>query len=607
VDELNRQAIDVAFNDFPASFELARQAETLAREIDYGRGLAFSQVYQAYFFFQTGRHEEALETASQALDFFEGAKDLEGQARVFSCLSRLYWSLGDYGKAIGNGHRSLELHETTGNLQEKGWTLNLLGGIFHDTGDYAQALTLHERSLAIFRDVSDLEGEGRAHTGMGAVFAVQGKHQLAREQHERSLEISRSIGNKLSEARALTDLGSIFQAAGDLDVALEHQLEALRLRRELGYQQPEVTSLIHLGRLYNRTGDHETARVYLQRALETAVEMNVPPKILQAHEALSESFSLAGDHREALEHYREFHRIKEQVIGEESTTRLKHLEIRHRVEKAEKEAEIARLRHIELAQALDRLKATQAQLIHTAKMASLGDLVAGLVHEINTPVGVIHASADVSQRTLSKLDSSLPAVDAEQRRSLDMLALNQRSIREASERIARLMRSLKTYAQLDRAELQMASVEQGIEATLDLLAPKLGKRVEAVRSYGEVPRVACYPSQLNQAFMTILLNAVESIEGRGSVTVKTWTEGGEVVISIADTGRGIPRDRLDRIFDVGFSEQDSRVRMHVGLSNVQTIVQRHGGTIEVESEPGIGTAFTIRIPREQSPARLAAS
>ena len=96
--------------------------------------------------------------------------------------------------------------------------------------------------------------------------------------------------------------------------------------------------------------------------------------------------------------------------------------------------------------------------------------------------------------------------------------------------------------------------------------------------------------------MTLLSNAVESIEGRGVVKVRTWMDDSEVAVTVSDTGRGIPRSRLDRIFDVGFSEKNSRMRMHVGLSNVQSVVRNHGGTVSVESEEGKGTAFTVRLP-----------
>lgn len=594
---LNKLAGEIVFSQPARSLELAVQAEAISRALDYGKGIADSESNRAYHSYQAGRHEEALELCAKAMDFFREADDPRGQGNVLSCLGLVYWTLGDYEKAVRYSQQCLRLCEAIESPEDKAWVLTILGGIYHDTGDYEQALSLHERSLAIFRELDDPLGEGRALSGMGTVYQAQGKRELALEQHLRGLSLFRSIGNRLSESRALNDIGTLHQATGDLEKALDYHLEALRIRQEIGNLQAETTSLINLGRLYNQKRDPERALEYLDRALALTLGMGARPKIFQAHEALSHSYALLGEYRQAWEHHREFHRVKEEVAGEESSTRLKNLEIRHGVEKAEKEAEIERLRNVELAQVLGELKETQAQLVHSAKMASLGDLVAGLVHEIATPLGVIQASADIAQRTLRKLESG-PA-EATDPRSLQSLDQSHRTILTAVERLASLNRSLKSYAQLDEAEFQLADVRDGIEATLDLIAPKLGDRVQAVKDLADVPSVQCYPSQLHQAFMTLLVNAVESIEGGGTVTVRTWAEGGEVFVRFADTGRGIPRERLPRIFEVGFSERDSRMRLHVGLSNVRTIVERHGGSISVESEVGKGTAFTIGLPLSQ--------
>jgi signal transduction histidine kinase len=587
-DELNRLASELTFSEPDRALELLGQADALSRALGYPKGIADSETNRAYHLYQAGRHEEALELCLRVSSFFRETGDALGLANALSCCGLVYWSLGDYEKSIRNGQESLKLYESLRDREQCGWVLTILGGVYRDTGDYEQALSLHERGLAIFRDIGDPLGEGRALTGMGTVYQAQGKHQLALQQHLKGLALFRAVENRLSEARALTDIGALYQTNGDLEKARECHLEALRLRREARNEQAEITSLIHLGRLYNTKRNPERALEYLDRALSLALEMGARPKIFQAHEAISHARGLLGDHRAALDHHREFHRVKEQVAGEESSTRLKNLEIRFGVERAEQGAEIERLRNVELARALEQLKQTQAQLVHSAKMASLGDLVAGLVHEFATPIGVIQANADLVQRALKRVEAERPLLESAER-SLSTL-------QSATDRLLRLLKSLKTYAQLDEADRKLADIHEGIESTLDLIAPKLADRVETVKDFGDLPSVECYPSQLHQAFMTLLVNGSESIDGTGRLTVKTWLEDDEVLVRIADTGRGIPPERLSRIFEVGFSEKDSRMRMHVGLSNVHAIVQRHGGSISVESELGRGTAFTIRLP-----------
>jgi len=123
--------------------------------------------------------------------------------------------------------------------------------------------------------------------------------------------------------------------------------------------------------------------------------------------------------------------------------------------------------------------------------------------------------------------------------------------------------------------------------------------VRVEKHFEEIPPIACYPNELNQLFMTLLLNASEAIEDKGTISVKTRSDDGRILVEISDDGRGIPTDQLDKIFEVGFSEKYSRVRMHVGLANCYTIVQKHRGDITVESEFGKGTVFLTSLPIEQ--------
>ncbi|NKB71891.1 MAG: HAMP domain-containing protein [Candidatus Latescibacteria bacterium] len=254
----------------------------------------------------------------------------------------------------------------------------------------------------------------------------------------------------------------------------------------------------------------------------------------------------------------------------------------------------------ELEETMYQLRTAQEQLVMKEKMAALGDLVAGITHEVNSPLGAVHSATDVSGRCLDKIDRVLATASAsigeQVQRPMQVLRTNINVTRQAENRLATLMKSLKNFARLDEAEFQAVDLHEGIDSSLTLLESELKGRVEVVRQYGRLPLLLCYPGQLNQAFINILRNASQAIDQEGIITVRTDVLSGRVQVQIIDTGRGIPPDQLERIFEVGFSAGGSRVKMASGLSTVYNIVQRHGGEVSVESQLGQGTTVTVQLP-----------
>ena len=360
--------------------------------------------------------------------------------------------------------------------------------------------------------------------------------------------------------------------------------------------------------LTHQKKEPETALGFLEQALALSTELGAKPKTYQSHEALSETYAALGDYAVALEHERSFHRIKEAVFSDETTTRLKNLQVSFEVEKAEKEAEIHRLRNIELTDALRKLKEAQAQLIQSEKMAAVDRLVAGVAHEVNTPIGAIQSNTNVSQRAVEKIARALDSSrsidelrsNRDLKRGLDTLKVNNETTESAGRRISELVNRLKNFARLDEAEFKLVDVHEGLESTLSLIAPQWKDRIRVIKQFGALPKIECYPNELNQVFMTLLLNASEAIEGEGTITVETATHNGEVSVTTADTGKGIPPDELEKIFDIGISQKGPQLRMHAGLANSYAIVERHRGNIKVESELGKGTTFRIRLPVRQT-------
>ena len=250
------------------------------------------------------------------------------------------------------------------------------------------------------------------------------------------------------------------------------------------------------------------------------------------------------------------------------------------------------------------LRETQAQLFQSAKMASLGDLVAGVAHEFNTPLGSIHANADVAKRATTIVTKALESEDLTDvfprhpklEQALEALREATSTTHTASNRLVGIVKSLRSFARLDEAERKKADLHEGIDSTLTLLRHKLKDGVEVVKNYGDLEDMECFPNRLNQVFMNVLVNAIQAMDGRGTITITTRRDGDSVVLEFADTGRGIPEGERARVFDPGFTTKGVGVGTGLGLSISYRIIEEHNGTIDVSSKPGKGSVFTIRLP-----------
>jgi len=259
----------------------------------------------------------------------------------------------------------------------------------------------------------------------------------------------------------------------------------------------------------------------------------------------------------------------------------------------------------QLQQLLEELERTQAQLVQSEKMAALGKLVAGIVHEINTPIGAINSTADTISKSVAHIVEGIektPPLDSVKGtrqfdNSVQALRDSGSITLAASERITTLVDSLKAFAHLDEATYQTADLHEGLENTLTLLEHDFRGKVRVVREYGEIPKVMCNPGEINQVFMNLLANAAEAIEDRGTITIRTFEKSGNVHIQITDTGVGISPRRCERLFDPVFAQKGVRMKAGLGLFTSSNIVQKHQGRVEVESEVGKGSVFTVILPQ----------
>lgn len=240
-------------------------------------------------------------------------------------------------------------------------------------------------------------------------------------------------------------------------------------------------------------------------------------------------------------------------------------------------------------QTIKELKETQIQLINSEKMASLGQLVAGVAHEINTPVASIKSNNGIVAKLLGAIE------DTELK---EMLTDINEVDKEAVNRISNIVTSLKKFVRLDEAELQEADINKELDLTLDLIRHETKNKIEIIKNYGEIPMVKCFPNMLNQVFMNILVNACQAIDGIGKITISTEFINNRLVVKIKDNGKGIPQNQLDKIFTAGFTTKSSGVGTGLGLAICTKIIEKHKGEITVNSEVDKGSEFIITICSE---------
>ncbi len=274
----------------------------------------------------------------------------------------------------------------------------------------------------------------------------------------------------------------------------------------------------------------------------------------------------------------------------------------------------------------EQLEAAQNQLLQSEKMASVGQLAAGVAHEINNPVGYINSNVATLKQYASdlfdmldayaQLESSIENKDKLKdveviKEKIDLKYLREDIVEligeslEGLTRVKQIVQDLKDFSHVDGGVWEWADLQKGLDSTLNVASNELKYKAEVVKKYGGIPQVECMPSQLNQVFMNILVNAAHAIETRGQITISTGEQGDEVYVSIQDTGSGMSEEIQKRIFEPFYTTKAVGTGTGLGLSLSYGIVEKHGGRIDLHSDPGKGTTFTVWLPIQQNEHRAA--
>ena len=544
---------------------IAAEARAISERIGFTCGHPRALAVEAFVHYIRSDFNTALSLCTEALHCASG--DVETEARTRGVLALVHWNLGNYREALRSSEQAINLLDRPGDEIAKAFAYAVKGGILLAVGELDQALAWHQRSVELLDSAPDqIVGKARALSGLGLTYLAQKRDEEALAALLEALALARQVNNRVTTARALHDVGEAFEALGDDENAVRFHTEALQIRQQDGYERAEATSLLALGRIAARRAQHVEAIELLDRSIKISERLGLKPRVAQSHRALADVYRQTGQLAPAMEHVLAWEKAKSELAIEEASLRYRALELETQLDIVQRHAELEAL-------------------------ASLGSLVSAIVHELNSPLGAIQSSANVSMRAVEKLRAGYDI------KLVQALESNAQLISGAASRISELVARLKVFAGVDQARYGKMDIVSAVKDSIALLRPEFQDRVEVTVEHECIPNIYAYATDLHQLFLNLLRNAVQAIEGAGTVSIGITCDTEWFRIAFKDSGRGIPADALPQLFTPAFSSGSGRVRASLSLFTCMAVAKKHRGTIEVETAVGAGSTFTVFLPR----------
>lgn len=596
IDALNELAWELRGSDVSRSNTLASEARELAIVHQYKLGQARAARTMA----MTIRDEQGLKTmfslAEEARRLFDEVGEAPGRAGSRDFLSSLHELVGDLTGGLELALDALSIARQIGDPVRQGYALSSVGGILAASGEVEAAVDRLREALSLFEKVEDLDGIATISSRLARVLKNAGRTEEALTYAEMCRQAAEANQDEYGRWAALSVMAEVERDRGD-SVRAERLFRAAlgSLKSQPGRSVVGAETQIALGRLLIERGSLADAEAQLGDVL-AGIEDNSVSIVAEAaaHEALAELYESMGKLADTVEHLRKAQELRQRISARDGKNKLAQVEVRTAMETAKRDAEIHKLRFVELHD-------MQSKLVGAEKMALLGKLAAGTAHELNTPLGVLRSNNKLAATAVQRFSSLLQGdtdIAAEAKKLAKVLESCRVASDEAVDRIAAIAQSFTRFSQPDQAELQRFDVRVGLESALALLRPTISEDIKLERHFADVPKIEAWPRELNHAFLTVLQNAAQAVHGSGVISIETRATEEQVVVHIRDTGRGMSVEQAAHLFDVSWSEEGTRTKMRLGLSAAYTTMQKHEGTLEVESALGQGTTVTFRFPRK---------
>ena len=685
IEKLNALAWQTRVSDSLTAEKISRQAFELAATIGYSRGLAEGYRTYAFTLIRQSKLQEALSYCQQALDIFIEIRHIQGQASIYeyfgiiersrgnlsasldyllkgillseqACDDELrslahyhagvtYKYLGQFEQALQQLMEGLRIATEINNWISRSYCINLIGQIYFETGDYANALDYYEQSLQIRKESGDRWGEAGCLDNIGLIHMELKAYEKASICFEQSLSITQSTGHKKGEGNTLYHLGIITMQLGDYSKARQYADRSMQIRKETGDIKGEAEILLFMAELeLTATDDKQTsifAIDFLTNAMQLATQTGSLDLIAKIHFGFYEKYKQLPNYSLALEHLEKYMELSRQIHTDALNRQIQNLEISHRVEKSRQEAEIYKLRNIELANlyqqsekqkdeiavqklnvenTLSDLKEAQEQLIQREKMASLGELTAGIAHEIQNPLNFVNNFSEINKEMIAEMNEEIVKGNYDEVRLIaNNLAANEEKINHHGKRADAIVKGMLQHSRASTGKKELTDINALADEYLRLSYHGLRAKdkefnANFITHFDEsIGTINVVPQDIGRVLLNLYNNAFYAASlpskaspdepvGRGgfkdnpTIWVSTKAEEDKVLIRVKDNGPGIPRNIVDKIFQPFFTTKPTGQGTGLGLSLSYDIIKAHGGDIKVNSKEGEGTQFIIQLP-----------
>mgnify|MGYP000751906196 FL=1 len=600
VDALNDVSWYLRHNDPSAALAYARRAQTVADSVSYARGLGWGFRNEAVAEYILGNYSDALTANLEALRVFERIGAPDGIASAHINIGLVHWQIGNFAEALAYFRKALAQNPPP-----------------------AQRATTHGN--------------------IGLIYAERAEYDSALVHTRKALDLYRSIGERLGESTMLNNTGWIHELRQDYTSALERYQQSLAIRRELGDRRRIASVSISIGSALHQLDRYSESLAYLSQALRLSREIGDKKQVEAAYKEMSDVYADMGNFEEAYRQFVRYAAVRDSIFDERKALDIARLEANFRVEQAQREVELL-TRANELQETVvyitsaglvlvlaffvisfigyrsksrinRQLEATQKKLIVQEKLASLGQLTAGIAHEIQNPLNFIKNFSEVSRELIDELESvsddpkEVDVIRSDLRQSID-------KIHEHGLRAENIVRSMMLHARSSNEERSLTDFNSLLSYVIELAMhgtaaknmsrpPVFDARLEPM-----LPVLNVVPQDFSQVFLNIINNAVDALDEKAResrdpdfeprITIESSVQGRFVQVRIRDNGPGIPAHIRNRIFEPFYTTKATGKGTGLGLSiSYDLIVQKYGGALDVTSSDGEHTEFTISVPLDQ--------